>query len=107
MPVRVVPGSRAAEAYGATDVEERYHCNFGLNPAHQALLHARGLRVAATDADGEARILELPDHPFFVATLFVPQTGSSPGRPHPLVTAFVRASALAAGRRAPQLSSAE
>jgi CTP synthase (UTP-ammonia lyase) len=107
MPVRVVPGSLAAGAYGTTGVEERYYCNFGLDPAHQALLDARGLRVAATDADGEARILELAGHPFFVATLFVPQTGSSPGRPHPLVTAFVRAAAVGAGRRAAQLSSAE
>ncbi len=37
------------------------------------------------------RVIELPGHPFFMGTLFVPQTGSTPQRPHPLVTAFVRA----------------
>jgi CTP synthase (UTP-ammonia lyase) len=105
--VRLEAGSRAAEAYGATEVEERYYCDFGLNPRHQALLHARGLRVAGADEDGEARVVELRDHPFFVATLFVPQTGSAPGRPHPLVAAFVRAAAGGARSAAGQLSSAE
>ncbi len=103
MQVALEPGSRAAGCYGATTVEERYHCRFGLNPEHQALLHARGLRVVGVDADGEARVLEIPEHPFFVATLFVPQTSSSAGSPHPLVTAFVRAAAdrLAGGRPNP------
>lgn len=93
--IALASGSRVAEAYGAVDIEERYYCNFGLNPEHQALLHDRGLRVTGEDAGGEARVVELPEHPFFVATLFVPQTGSTPERPHPLVSAFVRAAALA------------
>lgn len=48
------------------------------------------------DSDGEARILELPGHPFYVATLFVPQMSSSPERPHPLVVAFLQAALDAA-----------
>jgi CTP synthase (UTP-ammonia lyase) len=107
MRVRLEPGSRAAEAYGATDVEERYYCSFGVDPRRQALLHDGGLRVSGTDADGEVRVVEIPRHPFFVATLFVPQTGSSPARPHPLVTGLVRAAASGARRQAAQLSSAE
>ncbi|HYW22598.1 MAG TPA: hypothetical protein VE953_00450 [Terriglobales bacterium] len=107
MRVRLEPGSRAAEAYGSLEVEERYYCNFGLDPRHQPLIHSRGLRVAGTDADGEARVVEIPEHPFFVGTLFVPQTGSSPARPHPLVRAFVEAAASRARSRAAQLSSAE
>jgi CTP synthase (UTP-ammonia lyase) len=90
MRVRIEPGTRAAAAYGATEAQERYYCNFGLNPEHQAELHEHGLRVTATDAGGEARILEIPDHPFFVATLFVPQARSTPEHPHPLVLAFVQ-----------------
>ena len=104
--IALEPGSRAARAYGATEVEERYYCNFGLNPQHQGLLHAHGLRIAGTDAGGEARVVEIPEHPFFVATLFVPQTGSSPERPHPLVTAFLGAAA-SVGRPAQALSSPE
>jgi CTP synthase (UTP-ammonia lyase) len=107
MRVRLEPGSRAAAAYGTTDVEERYYCNFGLDPGRRSLLHGGGLRVSGTDAGGDVRVVEIPEHPFFVATLFVPQTGSSPGRPHPLVTAFVLAAASDARRQAAQLSSAE
>jgi CTP synthase (UTP-ammonia lyase) len=93
MRVRLAPDSRAAAWYGATEADERYYCNFGLDPERQVELDAGGLRVAGVDTDGEARVLELPGHPFFAATLFVPQTRSEPGRPHPLVLAFVRAAA--------------
>jgi len=105
MPVHVTPGTRAAACYGAAEVEERYYCNFGLNPAHQTLLHDGGLRVTAVDAGGEARIVELPDHPFFLATLFVPQTSSAAGHPHPIVAAFARAAAVRAGVTADTLVS--
>jgi CTP synthase (UTP-ammonia lyase) len=93
MRVTIDSTSRTARWYGATDVEERYYCNFGLNPMHQQLLDDSGLRVVAVDAGGEARILELSRHPFFVGTLFVPQTRSSASAPHPLVVALVRAAA--------------
>lgn len=43
------------------------------------------------DADGEARVLEIPGHPFYVATLFVPQARSRPETPHPLVVGLLRA----------------
>lgn len=105
--VELAAGSRAAAAYGAAAVDERYYCNFGLDPRYQPLLHDRGLRLAAVDAIDEARILEIPEHPFYVATLFVPQTGSSPDHPHPLVVAFVQAAAGCQSRGAGrQLSSA-
>jgi CTP synthase (UTP-ammonia lyase) len=89
MQVRLEAGSRAAEAYGATSAVERYYCNFGLNPAHEAELLEGGLAVTGRDADGEARVVELPGHPFFVATLYVPQTSSTADAPHPLVGAFL------------------
>jgi CTP synthase (UTP-ammonia lyase) len=48
--------------------------------------------VAGVDAeDGDVRVMRLTDHPFFVLTLFVPQTSSSPDRPHPLILGFLRA----------------
>jgi len=91
MPVALEPGSRAAALYGTTRVEESYYCNFGLNPDHQQALDEGGLRVTGFDGEGEARVLELPEHPFYVATLFVPQTRSTPDQPHPLITGFLRA----------------
>ncbi len=91
MEVHLEPGSRAAAAYGGTRVVERYYCNFGLNADHEAELVDGGLIVSGRDADGEARVVELPGHDFFVATLYVPQTSSSATAPHPLVGAFLAA----------------
>jgi CTP synthase (UTP-ammonia lyase) len=91
MPVTLVPGSTAALLYGEEKTEERYYCNFGLNPEHQRALHEGGLRVSGTDENGEARVLELPGHPFYLATLFVPQARSAPDRPHPLITGLLEA----------------
>ncbi|MCF6468612.1 CTP synthase [Nonomuraea sp. MG754425] len=91
MPVALTPGSRAATLYGALSAEEEYYCNFGIDPAHQRTLHDGGLRVTGVDGDGEARVLELPDHPFYLATLYVPQTRSTPAAPHPLVTGLLSA----------------
>jgi CTP synthase (UTP-ammonia lyase) len=91
MEIAVRPGTRAAAAYGTATAAERYYCDFGLNPDHLDDLLATGAVVSATDADGEVRIVELPDHPFLVGTLFVPQARSTLVRPHPIVTAFVAA----------------
>jgi CTP synthase (UTP-ammonia lyase) len=91
MQVTITPGSRAAIAYGVLQATERYYCNFGLNPAYQSQLHDGGFRIVGVDADDEARILEIPQHIFFVGTLFVPQARSKPGAPHPLVVAFLQA----------------
>ena len=71
-------------------ISEKYYCNFGLNPEYQDLLQANGLRIVGTDVHKEARILELVNHRFFLATLFVPQDNSSVKKPHKLITAFLK-----------------
>ncbi len=91
MPVQVEENSVAARAYKTLTVEESYYCNFGLNPSYQQKLHDAGLHITGWDADREARIVELPDHFFYVGTLFVPQSRSAEGDPHPLIQAFVEA----------------
>ena len=88
MQVEIEPDSRVAAIYGSRSAFEQYYCNFGLNPAYQQRLHEAGLRIVGRDANGEARILTLPKHRFFIATLFVPQLTSSPDRPHPIIRAF-------------------
>lgn len=93
------PGSRAAALYGPIVAEEDFYCNYGLNPEFRTPLERAGLRLTGHDADGEVRIVELPDHPFFVATLFCFQTRSYPERPHPLVAGFVNAARELAGER--------
>ena len=98
--IDLAPGSLARRIYARDQVEEQYHCTFGLDPAYRAQLETAGLRVTGVEASGagnefesagEARIVELPAHPFFIGTLFVPQMRSNEGAPHPLIAAFVRA----------------
>jgi CTP synthase (UTP-ammonia lyase) len=91
MRLRFVPGSRVAGIYGTENAEEDYYCNFGVNPDKVPLLRRSALRISGSDAEGEIRVIELSDHPFFLGTLFVPQLRSTPTDPHPLVTAFVQA----------------
>jgi CTP synthase (UTP-ammonia lyase) len=99
MSVKLAPGSRAISFYRQDDVSEHYYCNFGLNPAYQGLLHDGGLRIVGTDQDGEARVLELADRRFYLATLFVPQLSSSPGSPHPLIAAYLQAALVSGATR--------
>jgi CTP synthase (UTP-ammonia lyase) len=93
--VRLKAGTRAATLYDATQAVEDYWCNYGVNPAYNAALAGAGLTPSGFGEDGEIRIVELADHPFFVATLFLPQKRSSPARPHPLLAGF--AAAVASG----------
>lgn len=89
--VRLLPGSRIAAAYGATEATEGYHCRYGLNEAFRETLVSGALRVTAEDEAGDIRALELEGHPFFVATLFQPERAALTGRLPPLVAAFSRA----------------
>lgn len=99
--VRFVEGSLVAGAYGASEAEEGYHCNYGVNPAYLGLVEASPLRVVARDEEGSVRAVELGGHPFFVATLFQPELSAFQGTVHPLVRAFARAAAgFEAGARA-------
>lgn len=93
LTVTFEPDSRVAGIYGALLAREQYYCNFGVNPDKAAVFESGELRVTGSCAEGEVRVVELPDHPFFIGTLFVPQLRSSLASPHPLVTAFVRAAA--------------
>ena len=89
--ISISPGSRAAGLYGATETTESFYCNFGVDPEYARLLELGGLVVTGVSSDGEVRIVELPEHPFFLATLFIPQVRSTPAGPHPLVAGFVAA----------------
>lgn len=100
----LLPRTRAARLYGAEEAAEDYYCNYGVNPDYRLRLEASGLRVSGVGGEGEIRIVELPEHPFFMATLFLPQARSSVASPHPLVAGFAAAvatrSGAAAGSRA-------
>ncbi len=92
--IRLKSGTRAFEIYGCDQVSERYFCNYEVNPVYPSALEAAGLVLSGFSEGGDIRIVELPAHPFFIATLFQPQLSSQAGRPHPLIRAFVEASQL-------------
>jgi CTP synthase (UTP-ammonia lyase) len=92
LPVTLAAESLAATVWGRERIVERYYCRFGLNPEYRDRLG--DLRVSGWDDAGEARVVELPAHPFFMATLFVPQ--STAGSAHPMAMSFLK---LAARRR--------
>ena len=89
--IRVVPNTQAHRIYGTTDIIETFACNYGLNAAFEDQMRSKDLLVSGSDEDGTSRMVELPGHPFFIATLFVPQVLSQKEKPHPLVRAFVEA----------------
>ncbi len=95
--VRLRPGSRISALYQAEETVEPFFCRYGLNAGYRPALEARGLAVSGVDERDDPRVLELAGHPFFFATLYVPQARSRPGAPHPVVEALV----AAARRRAP------
>ena len=82
--------SKAFNIFGTEKINEKYYCNFGLNPEYQNQLNDNGFRIVGTDNLKEARILELENHLFFIATLFVPQDNSTKANPHNLVTEFLK-----------------
>jgi CTP synthase (UTP-ammonia lyase) len=86
------PGTRFAEICGSEPFDGFHHCGYGLDPAYVEPLERAGVVVAATAPDAGVEAIELPDHPFFLATAFQPQVGASEtGRPGPLLEAFVAA----------------
>ena len=90
LKVRVKPGTRAFEAYGSRKIEESFSCNYELNPEYRSVLEKNGLIVSGVSQDGGARIVELAPN-WFVGTGFLPQLSSEPGKPHPLIVAYLQA----------------
>lgn len=91
MQLNFVPRSRIAGIYGGLSATENYYCNFGVNPDYVHVLRRGPLNISGADLEGEARVIEHPGHPFFIGTLFVPQSRSTPKLPHPIITAFLQA----------------
>ena len=89
--LKIVPGSRLHSICGSEDDSEQYYCNYGVNEEYEKQFQAAGLRVSARGIQGETRAVELPDHRFFIATLFQPQLSSRPESPHRFWLAFLRA----------------
>ncbi len=91
-PCQLKPGSRAWEAYGADTVWERHRHRYEVNQDYVPILEQHGLVVSGRSPDRIfVEVIELPDHPYFVACQFHPELKSKPFAPHPLFVAFIRA----------------
>ncbi len=82
MEINLVPNSGIAVIYGRTCVLEQYCHNFGANPDFVPVLLESRLKVTGSDQEGELRVVSLSDHPFYYATLFVPEMASIQDAPH-------------------------
>jgi CTP synthase (UTP-ammonia lyase) len=89
--VLIEEGSKIGAICGKREIEEIYHCSYGLNPRFEHLLNESALRISAPDEKGEARAFELATHPFFICTLFQPERAALTGNNHPLIRAFLAA----------------
>lgn len=91
-PAILTPGTRVATAYGVLEISERHRHRYEFNNAYREQFITHGMQITGTSPDGHlVEIVEIPNHPWFVAVQFHPEFKSQPIRPHPLFAAFVGA----------------
>ena len=91
-PCALAEGSRAREIYGEDEISERHRHRFEVNNQYRDLLTEHGLTISGTSPDGGlVEMIEISDHPWFIAGQFHPELKSRPTRPHPLFASFVSA----------------
>ena len=94
MNASVLSGSRSLDCYGSQTVSERHRHRYEFNNDYRQQLQDAGLTIAATSEDGSlVEIVEVADHPWFVAVQFHPEFKSKPTQAHPLFSGFVQAAA--------------
>jgi len=99
-PVKLHEGTRAREIFGEQVIYKRHRHRYEVNIQLRRRLEDEGLVCGGTSPDERlVEMIELPDHPFFVASQFHPEFNSRPNRPEPLFREFVGAAALHAGER--------
>ncbi|RMG06968.1 MAG: CTP synthase [Cyanobacteria bacterium J055] len=91
-PCRIAPDTLTHQLYQKEVIYERHRHRYEFNNAYRTLFTESGFVVSGTSPDGRlVEIIELTDHPFFIATQFHPEFESRPNSPHPLLKGFVRA----------------
>jgi CTP synthase len=99
-PCVLKPGTKAAQAYGTTELTERHRHRWEINNNYRDVLERGGLVISGLSPDGRlVETIELKDHPYFVGCQFHPEFKSRPSQPHPLFAGFVKASAEQAERK--------
>jgi CTP synthase len=91
-PCVLKPGTRAADAYGTTEISERHRHRWEINNNYRDALERHGMVLSGLSPDGRlVEMIELPGHPYFVGCQFHPEFKSRPSLPHPLFARFIKA----------------
>ena len=94
-PCRLDPDSRAFELYGEPLIHERHRHRYEVNNDYRTALTDAGMRLCGMSPDGRiVEMLELPDHPYFLATQAHPEFNSRPNHPHPLFLGLISSAVL-------------
>ena len=89
-PCVITKGSKAAKAYGATQIVERHRHRYECNNDYRDQYESWGVQAVGVSPDGHlVEMIEAVDHPFFMASQFHPEFKSRPNRPHPMFKAFI------------------
>jgi len=89
--VTLAEGSLAANSYGATEIVERHRHRYEVNNHYRDRLSEAGMRFSGLSVDDLVEMVELPDHPFFLASQFHPEFTSNPRDGHPLFKSYITA----------------
>ena len=93
-PCVLADGSLSLELFGQKEIQERHRHRYEVNNAYRDTLTSAGLRVSGLSPDGRlTEMIEIPDHPWFLASQGHPEFKSRPTNPHPLFVGFVKAAA--------------
>ena len=87
--VTLIDGSLAARSYGKTEIEERHRHRYEVNNNYREQLSAAGLTFSGVSVDDLVEMIEISDHPFFLASQFHPEFTSNPRDGHPLFKSFI------------------
>ncbi len=99
-PCRLTPSSLAWNAYGADEVWERHRHRYEVNPEYVPLFEERGLVISGKSPDRIfVEVIELEDHPWFLACQFHPEFKSRPYEPHPIFKSFINAAKVYRDKR--------
>jgi CTP synthase len=91
-PTKLVPGTLAKKIYGRDEVMERHRHRYEFNMKYRDRMTEKGFTISGTSPDGTlAELIELRDHPYFLACQYHPEFQSKPNKPHPLFRGFIQA----------------
>jgi CTP synthase len=99
-------GSLVADVYGKTTISERHRHRYEVNNNYRAALEEAGIRFSGLSVDDLVEVVEIPEHPWFVASQFHPEFTSNPRDGHPLFSSFVRATVQASRGELPRVAEA-